>query len=159
MTEPEDDDPETAYRRATQVYGADAVHDAILQRGVEVLERGVPYLLWAAHRARLDAHRRAQRRERLAPTEPEDAHAPPASSILDPFHQCMVNDSVRRVVDALLTLPQSDALALWWHLEGHEDQAILDRLKALDLNLSPDALRMRRERSLTTLRGMLKDDA
>lgn len=151
--DPKTEDPASTYARAISVAGADAVHEAIAKRGMHVLTRGLPYLLWASRHTQADSWRRDERRRSLShrsEPSPEDTRFE-----LDPYSRVARDESLARLLNALAEFEEDDALAIWWHFEGSSDEEIRSRLVERSGATDPPStvtIRKRRERVLERLR-------
>ena len=142
---------EEEYEKIAQHISRDELHDQIARRGLEVLDRGVPYVVQAARWRRIDAARRSSRERPLEsePAEPEQ--------IMNPFEAAAASEERRMLADALAVFPDADVLAVWRHAEGVSDHEIANEIAALDrTEVSPGGVRMRRMRALGKLRQLLE---
>jgi hypothetical protein len=140
---------EEEYEKIVQRVSKDELHDQIARQGLEILDRGIPYVIQAARWRRIDV---ARRNARESPLETE-----PVGLIMNPFELAVANEERRRLVDALATFPDADVLAIWRHVEGIPDHEIAVAIEALGLaRISPAGVRMRRMRALGKLRQLLE---
>jgi hypothetical protein len=148
---PEHEAREDEYEELSRRVAMEELHDQIALRGLEVLGRGVPYVVQAARWRRIDAARRRSR-ESVLEVEPVDV-----GRIMGPFEAAVANEQRRMLADALAALPVTDALAVWRHVEGVPDEEIAAAIERLGQGrITPAAIRMRRMRALDKLRHVLK---
>lgn len=148
---PEHEAREDEYEELSHRIAMEELHDQIALRGLEVLDRGVPYVVQAARWRRIDAARRRARENSL------DIEPPDVGRIMGPFEAAVANEQRRMLADALAALPVTDALAVWRHVEGVSDEEIAVVIEGLGHGrLSPAGIRMRRMRALDKLRHILK---
>jgi DNA-directed RNA polymerase specialized sigma24 family protein len=148
---PERELREEEYEEISQRISKEELHDQIAQRGLEILDRGVPYVVQAARWRRIDAARRRSR-ERPLDSEPVDL-----GQIMSPFEAAVASEERRMLVDALAEFPDADVLAVWRHAEGIPDEEIAAAIEALGhRHISPAGVRKRRERALEKLRKLLE---
>lgn len=154
-----DQSPLSVYRRAIQIMGMDAVHDAIAKGkgGIDILRRGVPFVVRGARYKQLDKYRKKSGRE--LPTDKADELEAPRS-IWDPYEQVERNDTLRIITEALAELSDEDVIAVWDHFEGYSDKEI--QKKWIELKIGPQnpeisLIRKRRERALKRLKPIIKE--
>lgn len=149
--------PLSVYRRAIQIMEQDSVHDAIVKGGIEILQKGIPYVVVASRWQKLKKFRKKSAQD-LPITNEESIIAPP--SIWDPFEQVSQNEVLKIITDSLADFSDEDIIAVWGHAEGRSDKEILQIW--IDQKLGPpnpklSLIRKRRERALKRLRSILKN--
>lgn len=126
------------------------LHDQIAQKGLEVLERGIPYVIQAARWGRIDAARRAGRETSLGDNEPPDPR------LTSPFVEVAASEERQLLIEALSELPDADVLAVWRHHEGWSDEEIAVAIAEIGGGkLTAATIRKRRERAMVKLRTLL----
>ncbi len=134
-------DIESTYRTAAASGDIDALHDVIASKGIDILARGVPYLIVAARNRRRDALRHQGVEDRYVRRQ-KAAHVD-----VDPVDRIFAAAQLNLLLASLGNWPDHDALLLWWSAADVPDSEIIDRLRPFGIEIdSRSTLRKRRER-------------
>ncbi len=97
-----------------------------LRRGSAIFDRDIPYLLVALRRMAIDEHRHERRQTVLTERLGRIAARAPFTEA-DPAEIVAAHSNLLEVVQALSSLEEQDAWALWWHAAGLDDDEIATR--------------------------------
>lgn len=121
------------------------------EKGVDLLDNGLPYVLVAARNKLRSEERRERRRVELEST----AAGRDARSVLDPADEAIGRLELSATVTALAGLEPRESWPLWWHVAEVSDGEIA--LRCLDLGFdaklaSVETIKKRRQRLREQLR-------
>ncbi len=137
----------------------DALHQLIERSDGAILDRAVPYVL-VATRNRLRSTWRSDSSRTGREQEVAGDRSGPSTDALDPAERVIARGRLDEALEALASLEERDAWALWWHAGGFDDREIAELWD--DAGFEPPSpkgqyLRTRRTRARARLRSILGD--
>lgn len=136
----------------------DALHQLLIERGPELLDASIPYLVVAARNRSISTVRRDHRRVELEEERSSfEAHSGPLA--IDPADAVIAHNELAAVVRALGQMDPKLSWPLWWHAAGYTDQEISELWNDagfLPRDPSSASVRKRRERARRQLRGLVE---
>jgi len=133
---------------------ADALHQLLVDKGTDLLDASVPYLVVAARNRARSTARRERRRADLESA----ATSQTRPSVFDPADIVAARQELSAVIVELGRLDPAYSWPLWWHAGGFSDDDIVELWNDAGFeprNPSPAAIRKRRQRARSDLRSRL----
>jgi hypothetical protein len=145
------------YQRVRGIADGDSLHEVIAKKGVEILRKGLPYVVLAARLQKTSEQRTEGRRSAL---RTEKGVGWEAKTSWDPYEKIEQSEGLHALATALSELPDTDVLAVWRNAEGYSDEEIIREWHAMGfqpVNPSPDVIRKRRERARQWLKARVQE--